>query len=282
MFNQFHNALSLQVNGFRTHGPPARSLDFEVSVKSRFEEPVVILGSRVRVLLGDFEVAEGDLLYSHHAPAKGSAIPAGGEFTATVKAPLSREAIDLVERQRVGDLEYSIDASLTLAPLHAGPPEAIGKPWLQYVESRGRQRIAQSEWVKYLRQLGWDETTLFELPAGRASYASPAAQKRWDEAVEHYRRGNWEDTLVSCRKLFEALAAAKSDANADRPDPRKLREYFDTTDKGNTLNEMQKQFTQFLHLGRHDQMPQSGIQIDRKDALLALTISAGLLRYMND
>jgi hypothetical protein len=281
MLSQFHNAFSLKVDRLRTHAPPARSLDFDVTVKSGLDETVVLLGSRVRVLLGNIEVAEGDLLYSHHAPARGSVIAGRDEFLATINVPLSREAIGLVEGQRVGDLEYVIDATLTLAPLHAGPPEVMGKPWPQLVESRSGQRIAQSEWLRHLRHLGWDETTLFELPAGRGSYASPAAQKRWEEAVEHYRQGNWEETLVSCRKLFESLAVAKSDANADRADPRKLREYFDSTKKGDALNDMQKQFTEFLHMGRHDQTAGSGIRIDRDDALLALTISSGLLRYMS-
>lgn len=275
------NGLALQVHEIRVHGPPARSLDFAVSVRSGIDETVIVLGSRVRILLNNIEVAEGDLLYSHHAPAKGSAIAGKGEFIATVKAPLSREAIDLVEGHRVGDLEYVIDASITLAPLYPGPPEVMGKPWLQPVETRSARRIPQSEWLSHLRQLGWDETKLFELPAGKAAYSNPAAQKRWEEAVEHYRQGNWEETLGSCRKMFEALAAAKGEANSDRADPKKLRQYFDSTKKGEALNDMQKQFTDFLHLGRHDQTTGSGIQIERDDALLALTVSSGLLRYMS-
>jgi hypothetical protein len=174
--------------------------------------------------------------------------------------------------------------SALLAPVIETDPETLGRPWLQPAVNRYsssiRDVIPVSEWLKHLRSLGWDETLLFELPAGLPSQSYPPAQGRLEEAISHYRSGNWEETMISCRKVFEALAAAKTEGD-QRPDLRKLREFFEPGEKGDITNEILHRFGKFLHLARHEHSTNAPVKISRSDALLSLEIASAFLRFVS-
>jgi hypothetical protein len=212
--------------------------------------------------------------------------PGEEHTTADFHVPLSREAISLIEDRRTGDVEYAISAYLMVAPVVGEETPVLGIPHGAVVVGRfgnsfGREKIPRSQWLELLQSMGWDETLLIELPYRLSGRAHPVATSRWEEAMQHYRQGDWEETLAACRKVFEMLAYEKTAEGSAQPDMRRLREWFEPSDKGNHLNEMLTAFGKFLHLARHQQSPTSGIRIGKDDAMLALTTTAALLRYLN-
>lgn len=279
------NGLTLQITGIRIYGPPARALEFEIQLFSNLSDRVVVLGSEVRVNLGDYEVARGDLLRAYSAPAKGAAFGRSNEMIGGIYVALTHETIEWIEARRVGDLGYSLNVSALVAPVIDQEPQTLGTPWLQPAENRFgsslRDHIPLSEWLKYLTALGWDETQLFELPVGSPRQLFPAAQARFEEAVSHFRRGEWEETMSSCRKMMEALAAAKTEGGAVKPDTKKLRAFFEAGKKGDTLDSLLSEFGKLLHLARHEHPTDAPVKITRYDALLSLTLAGAFLRYVS-
>jgi hypothetical protein len=82
--------------------------------------------------------------------------------------------------------------------------------------------------------------------------------------------------------MLEALAWEKTAPERNRPDMKKLRAFFDPSEKGTHLDAMTTDFSNFLHLGRHEQSGNSGVAIRQPDALLALSVSAAILRYVSE
>jgi hypothetical protein len=280
-----HDLLIFRVHRIRVEGPTnPRKLVFDLEVTNRTTESLVVLGSSIEVTLNNINVGEGDFFHSHHALARGFVIGPSHEGSGHIDVPLSRETISYVEDARTGDVEYRIHGTVVVATLNLGPPETLGKPRESPVSRRLgddiKNVIPRSEWVRYLAQMGWDETILFELRA-RTTALYPGVTKRWEEAVDQFRNHRWEDTLYACRKVFEAFAAIKTPDTEKKPNPLLLREFFEANDKGKHLDGSLRNFNEFLHLGRHEQLSTKGIQISREDALLALTITGGYFRYMS-
>lgn len=278
------NSLVAVLHDVRAEGPPARRLICEMEMRNNTETPIVVLRSDVRVTLNNIEIARGDLLRVRF-PLVRPAVVSGAFVNASLEIPLTREGLAAVEERRAGDVEQRISAYLDVSPV-VGESDAptLGLPTGANLEIRFgsiRDRIPQSRWLELLRTWGWDETLLIELPFRLAGRAHPVAVQRWEEAVEHYRSGKWDDTLTSCRRVIEMLAAEKTPDGAPRADLKRLREYFDSSQKGDILNLLLKQLSDFLHLGRHQQMLTAGIRVDREDAMLALSSTAAFLRYVN-
>jgi hypothetical protein len=162
---------------------------------------------------------------------------------------------------------------------------ALGVPELARLEVRcggaGHDgRMPQSRWLELLRTLGWDETVLIELPFNWRPHLHPLAFRRWEEGVEHFRAGAWEDTLVSCRRVLEMLALEHSPAG-EPARMKRMRQHFDESEKGDILDRLVMQLSSFCHLGRHEQPTSSGVRVTRADAMLALTTAGSVLRYLN-
>lgn len=282
-----NSALTCIIHTVRAEAPPDRRLIFELELRNSTPNPLVVLRSDVRVAINNVQVADGDLLRVHFALVSPAILAPGQEHApAEFNVPLSREALSLIEERRAGDVTYAIDAYLRVAPVIEGETSTLGVPRganliARFGNSFVRDRIPQSQWLELLRNMGWDETLMVELPYKRSGRPHPVALQRWEEAVEHYRSGDWEDTLAACRRVFEMLALEKSPEDSVHPDMRRLREWFDPSKKGDHLNEMLKKFADFLHLGRHQQAPISGIKIAREDAMLALSMTAAILRYVS-
>ncbi len=192
----------------------------------------------------------------------------------------------MIEQHRSGDVEVSFTASVWIAAIRGESEQIIAAPREQYVEVRfadsSRRGIPQSRWLEFLRAFGFDETLLLELPNRYFGSGHPNARQRWEKAVDHYRRGDWEEVLLACRLMLEALAWEKTARGQKRPEMTQLRAFFDPSEKGNHLNEMTTAFSKFLHLGRHEQSGNPGVAIRQPDALLALSMAAGILRYIQE
>lgn len=278
------DAISARIIDTRATGAPNRQIRFSAQLQNNTEESLAFISSSVRVLVQNVEVAEGDLLRVHTAPARGAWVGSGVTQPAELVVPLTREALSMIEQQRNTDVEVSFSASVWVAVLRG---DALAAPREQHCEIRfaagsGREAILQSKWLEMLKSWKFDETLVLELPYRVYGAGSSVALERWEKAVEHYRRGDWDEVLVACRRMLEARALEKTPSGASKPDMKRLRTFFDPSSKGEHLNTMTNAFSTFLHLGRHEQPSTEGIHIRQSDALLALSVAAAILRYTAD
>jgi len=140
--------------------------------------------------------------------------------------------------------------------------------------------ISQSDWVKTLRGLAWSELELLELPSATIT-ASPRlarAHKRFAEAQEFYRRGDWEETMTNCRKVFEAVIKDTTGKDDLSESEAAFQALITDPAKAKSVNDVIKSFAPFLHLARHEQRP--SISIKPEDAMLALHITGSMLAYL--
>lgn len=264
--------------------PPHSHLVFSFQLYNDSDVDRCVLRTWARCILGDELVAEGDLLRVSYAPAFYAIIASRSSHPAEIYVPLSRVALAKIEDRRGGiDLKYRLYLHVTMAPIIVGEPPSLGAPWEEMVSTSRHNgaiedRIPQSDWLRHLERLGWDETWLVELPVGRLKSICPQATKLFEEAQGHYRMGDWRKTLASCNDILEALAWTKTDSGASQADLTKLRLFFDETRKGDALNGTLKEFRTLLHLGRHQQTPD--VEITRADAMFALHFTAGFIRYI--
>lgn len=282
MYNSI-DPISARVVDTRATGAPNRQLRFSLELQNNTNDDLAFLSSRVGVIIESVGVAEGDLFRVHTAPARGCRISAGTSQPAEIVVPLTHESLSLIEQQRSGDVEVSFTVTVWIASVISGPEQILAALREHDVEVRfagsGRS-IPQSRWLKFLKSFGFDETLMLELPNRYFGRGHPVARQRWEQAVEHYRLGNWEEVLMTCRLMLEALAWEKTPQDSNRADMRLLRDYFDSSEKGNHLDAMTTAFSKFLHLGRHEQGGSEGVRIRQPDALLALSTAASLLRYV--
>lgn len=280
------DAIRARITDTRATGAPNRQLRFSAEIHNSTPEDLAFLSSSVRVQINNVEVADGDLLHVHTAPALGARVGAGSSQPAEIVVPITREALGMIEQHRIGDVEVSFAASVWIATVRGESEQIIAAPREQHIEVRfpdgSRRGIPQSRWLEFLRSFGFDETLLLELPNRYFGNGHPIARQRWEKAVDHYRRGDWEEVLLACRLMLEALAWEKTESGRNRPDMRQLRTFFDSSEKGTHLDTMTTAFSSFLHLGRHEQSGNPGVTIRQPDALLALSIAAGILRYISE
>jgi hypothetical protein len=213
-------------------------------------------------------------------------IPIAKQGFASIVIPLPALTLQQIEQRREGtDLTLRISSRVRACPLHAhGDTQVLGAPFetrfgdghTGYFE----YTISQSDWIKALRGLGWSELELLELPSAKIT-ASPhlaRAYKRFEEAQEFYRRGDWEETMINCRKVFEAIVKDTTGKDNLLEAGAAFQVLITEPEKAKSINEVVKSFAPFLHLARHEQIPP--VPIKPKDAMLALHVTGSVLVYL--
>lgn len=275
--------IQLQFGDIKVKSAPQREIEFDIILTHSYSFNLIPVNSDVSLRLQGWDIVRGPYLEYSRKRVDPAVLPPGDPTFGHLRFPLQLEALRWVEEYRAGkDLEYELTPIIRAFTQDPKTGE-LGGPFDCHAESRGNTRISgripQSDWVRYLNQLGFSESVLVELPLFANNARFPAARARFDEATDHLRRGEWDAAMASCRKMFEALAGAKGSDRSERPNPKLLREFFDSTDKGEALNALLESLTAFLHLARHEQGAESGIRITAADAHVAVVFSGELLRY---
>jgi hypothetical protein len=231
-------------------------------------------------------LAEGRLFYTLHNLVDPAVIPAGGHALASIIIPLPPLTLQQIEQRRAGtDLILRVHSRVRICRLYAqGETQVLGAPFeTRFVRDHNdyiEYKIPQSDWIKTLSGLAWSEIELLELPSATVT-ASPylaRAHKRFEEARAFYRRGDWEETMTNCRKVFEAVikdTTGKDDLSGSEAAFKTL---IAEPAKATPINDVIKAFAPFLHLARHEQRPP--VAIKPEDAMLALHITGSLLAYL--
>lgn len=265
--------------------PPRRKLKLECSVTNPAPFDICILDAWVRLeALNGLLVAEGKIFQSMHARVDPATIPAGkyglGAFHVELPAPVIHH---IEQRRGGGDVKLVFSSRVLASEIYASNDIAMLKPPRETQFTDGgsgflEYTIPQSEWVKLLKGLGWSELEILEIPSNRLRVVPHLAKalERLEDAQQNYRNGDWEETLMNCRKAFEAIVQDFS----GEPDMGKAREAFASIlgegEKAERFDKLAKSLGDFLHLGRHE----TGVSIKRSDSEFALLLTGALLTYL--
>lgn len=144
-----------------------------------------------------------------------------------------------------------------------------------------RFKIAQSDWVKLLKDLGYGDYFLIEVPLRGVPSKTlmDKALGHLNSAWGHFCEGRDEDTLVSCYRAFEFLARRRKLKNPDQQAFEKLLQGIAEQDKRRKLASLMHYLCQFFHLGRHEP-GQERPHLDRRDSEYALILTQATLAYL--
>ncbi|MEW6058518.1 MAG: hypothetical protein AB1540_18130 [Bdellovibrionota bacterium] len=282
--------LVLQVQTVSAQGPPCRSIELDCILENKFGGPseVAILEAWVTVVTArNLTVADGFCLRQHHVRTERATFRTGIRYLCKISLPLNAELIEAIEKERHGqDIEFLIRSRVLVAPIQSmsmearqstfilAPPEEI-----EFVDSRGsspiRHPIAESEWIKILTQLKWSEIELFEVPM-EAFSADTELQRAIGlvrTAQERFQQGDWDGTLESCYRAFEAASVDAGQTQEKKENFKKLLDRVGGGEKSERLNTLIKSLNNYCHLGRHEDFPAVTITCADARAVLRCTLS---------
>jgi hypothetical protein len=279
--------LPIKILGHYAEAPPKRKLGLRCSITNPGAVAICIMDAWVRVdAMTGMVLADGKIFQSLNNRVDSAIIPPGKEGMGVFHIDLSSDAMYRIDQGRGGaDLKLTFSSRVLVSEVHLGNKVPTLKPPYETdfeVENSARFEylISQSEWIKVLRSLAWSELELLELPVSRFRSSPPLARalERFEEAQQNFRNGLWEETMLNCRKAFEAVVID----HGGKPGMGKAAEAFISIlgngEKAERFNDIVKSLGEFLHLGRHETRPD--VSIKRVDAELAIFLTGGLLRYL--
>lgn len=272
----------------RFKGQPRRLLELTCRVKNPSGADLCIVSAWITAeALNGVSLGEGWLFHSMHNRVDPAVIPAGETCLGAILIDLPSTVLQHIEDRRQGnDIDLRISARVVLCRVERvdeckilGVPfeTGFGNPSTGYLE----HRIPQSDWVKALKTNGWSELEIFELPSTqlRANPQLGRALARFVDALDCYRRGEWEESMGNCRKAFEAAILDVSGKGEMKQGSEAAFQILvrDPT-KVHRLNSLISESSKFLHLGRHESA--QPVLINRADAQLSIHLTAALLSYL--
>jgi hypothetical protein len=279
--------LPIIVVNLAAHHPPRRALEISCDVRNPASFDICILDAWVKVeVLGGLKIAEGKIFQTMHNRVDPAIIVTGKTGLGAFHIELPGHILQSIEERRAGgDVKLLVSSRVLVSrALMINDVLTLGVPFETEFTNGGSGRfeylIPQSEWIKILKSLAWSELELFEVPSSRIRSVPPLARAlgRFEDAQGCYRRGDWEESMLNCRKAFEAIV---QDATG-QPNMKKTYQAFISIMgegvKADRLNELAKSLGDFLHLGRHENLPD--IRIKRTDSELALRLTGAILTYL--
>jgi len=268
--------------------PPKRKLKLTCRVTNPASFDICIVDAWIRAEASNgLLLAEGRIFQSMHNRVDPAIIPAGKHGLGAFHIELMAQVIHHIEQRRAGgDVKLVLSSRVLVSEVSASSDAVILKPPYETQFGDGGSGhldylIPQSEWLKLLKSLAWSELEILELPTGRLRAVRPLARalERFEDAQQNYRNGDWEETMLNCRKAFEAII---QDVTGEL-DMSKARQVFVSLlgegEKTERFDKLAKHLGDFLHLGRHENLPH--ISIKRADAELALLLTGALLTYLS-
>lgn len=279
--------LPIKILGHYAEAPPKRKLELRCSVTNPGAVPICIMDAWVRVeAMNGMVLADGKIFQSMSNRADMAMILPGKDGMGAFHIELSSEAMYRIEQGRGGaDIKLTFSSRVLVSEVHLENKVSTLKPPYETdfeIENTARFEylIPQSEWIKVLRSLAWSELELLELPAGRFRSSPPLARalERFEDAQQNFRNGLWEETMLNCRKAFEAVALGYSNETGMGKASEAFASILGKGEKTERFDKIAKSLGEFLQLGRHETRPD--VSIKPADAELAIFLTGGLLRYL--
>jgi hypothetical protein len=142
-------------------------------------------------------------------------------------------------------------------------------------------KVARSDWLGILKELGWGDYFLIEVPLRGVPARSDfnRALDHLTEAWKHFGDARDAETIASCYKAFEFLASSHGFSNPDQQSFEKLLDGVEDPTKRRRIALVIHQLCQYFHLGRHE-AGKEYVQVDRRDAEYALVLTQATLRVL--
>lgn len=274
----------LAITNGHASGLPNRQVRLGFRYTNPFEIAITILDAWFSISsIGGMEIAQGRLLRSH-----GSQVDSREESYAELIVPISASILQNIEARRAGgDVDLRISSHVLICQIQEiSGARIMSDPSQSYFDQGNRGYfeyiIPQSDWIKLLASMQWSELELIEIPSRnlRALPIPARAIKRFEEAQHHYRQGQWSETLASCRMAFEALVKEVTGQNDMAQALPALKQLLGDNPKTNRLDKLISDFSQFLHLARHEQQPP--VVIGPAEAMLALRVTGSIIAYIGE
>lgn len=267
---------------------PKRQLELICRVANTAPLPIFIIDAWVKVkALNGLVLADGRIFHTMHNRADPAIIPPGASGSGSFVIVMPDFVINSIEQRRAGgDIDLVLSSRVRVSQIQLiDEISTFGMPYeTEFGNEHSEQikyHIPQSEWVKILKDMQWSELEIVELPLSilRSNPQLARALKRFTDAQMSYRNGDWDVTMLNCRKVFEAIVQGKS-GSADMKDATDVfLSIIADNEKAKRVDNLIKKLGDFLHLGRHEQLT---IVINRSDAQFALHLTGAILRYVGD
>lgn len=142
-------------------------------------------------------------------------------------------------------------------------------------------RVNQKDWLRVLREVGFRDTLLFEVPLPKKgeSYVARSAIEFLHRAREHPLSGHYDESVATCRRAIESLEAFL-DATHDR---RTAVVAYQTDKKSMTRSQradlVREAIVHFSHPSHHGEFNSVEDDVSRHDATMALGVTAALFAH---
>ena len=202
--------------------------------------------------------------------------------------PLSPYQLQKIEEKRSGkDLFLSVQFFCTAGIRFNGQQPHIRNISYPAVGVIGHSdgycsfKVAQSDWVKNLKELGYGDYVLCEIPLRGvpARVRLKKALAHLEDAWAHFSNGNEEETLVSCYKAFEFLAKQVKMTDPNQQAFEKILAGVGDEKKRKRLELLMDYVCRFFALSRHEE-GEEAVFFNRKDSEYAVILAQATLGYL--
>ncbi len=258
--------LPLHITRIYAEGPPKRQLEISCDINNPNNFDICILDSWDKISANNnLKLAEGKLFCFMYKRVEPAIIPANDQRIGAFVLQLSPNALENIEERRAGgDVELTFSSRVLVSEVHIiDGNKVLGVPYETAFGNHGsfEYTIPQSEWIKILKNLSWNELELLELPTNKIR-SIPSIGRAFDcfqVAQLSYRRGDWPGTMLNCRKIFEALVKDTTESNNMKKAYQAIKSIMGEGEKAECLNKKAEclnkvinELGSFLHLGRHE------------------------------
>jgi len=196
-------------------------------------------------------------------------------------------ALTVIERVRnKSDLFLAVKFFCTATNMkdNASPLTSLGLASVYAPDHSGDYnyfKVPQSEWVKTLKDVGYGDHFLMEIPLKGVPErrGMQKAVEHLTAAWEHFEQGNDDETLGSCYKAFEYLAKKRKFEHPDQNAFEKILTTIPQEDKRRRLTRLMHDLCQFLTLGRHEPGTEA-VLLDERESEYALILTQATLSYL--
>lgn len=229
--------------------------------------------------------AKGPLLHTLNSPSEPALIKSGDKGLAEINFQLPITTLRNIEEFRKGDdLKLAITSRILVSKSINGPEGILlGVPFETRLNSENSTQfeypILKSKWIELYNTFGLTKIELIEIDfsLGKNNPVFKRALDRIGDAKKAFMQNDYENVLISCRKMQEAFIKDSNQNENMKDAVSAIEKYLGEGEKAKTINEIIKKVGTFLHIGRHEALPP--IIITRRDAELAIQVNCALLSY---
>jgi len=271
-------------------GIPKLTLDLDVESQTDVQLAIISVTAAVRVTqeMTTHDMSKSYFIGTGFLESKGGQLSRNSKTSWQVGIPLSPYQLQKIEEMRSGkDLFLNVQFFCTAASRVMAPSQVISDVFYPSVGVGGYSdgycsfKVAQSDWLKNLKELGYGDYFLMEIPL-KGVPEKRGMQKALEHikaAWEHFEQGNDDETLGSCYKAFEYLAKKSKFKHPDQNAFEKILGTIPEEEKRRRLKVLMHDLCQFLTLGRHEPGTEA-VMLDGRESEYGLILSQATLGYL--